>query len=85
MLLINRWYLPFLFFISGTVLRYLLEKYPFSHFTKARTWRLLLPLLSGVLVIVLPQLYVYMTAKEDLNVNYWWYLLILLLFYSIFL
>jgi hypothetical protein len=71
MLLINRWRLPLLFFISGVASRYLLEKYSFIHFTKVRTWRLLLPLLFGVLVIVPPQLYVEMTAKGDLDVNYW--------------
>jgi hypothetical protein len=71
MLLINRWRLPLLFFISGVASRYLLEKYSFIYFAKARTWRLLLPLLFGVLVIVPPQLYVEMTAKGDLNINYW--------------
>ncbi|MFT7009917.1 acyltransferase family protein [Paraglaciecola sp. MB-3u-78] len=51
MLLVNRWRLPLLFFISGVASRYLLEKYSLIHFAKARTWRLLLTLLFGVLVI----------------------------------
>jgi hypothetical protein len=71
MLLVNRWRLPLLFFISGVASRYLLQKYSLIHFAKARTWRLLLPLLFGVLVIVPPQLYVEMTAKGDLNIGYW--------------
>jgi hypothetical protein len=71
MLLINRWRLPLLFFISGVASRYLLEKYSLFYFAKARTWRLLLPLLFGVLVIVPPQLYVEMSAKADLQVSYW--------------
>lgn len=71
MLLINRWRLPLLFFISGVASRYLLEKYSLLYFAKARTWRLLLPLLFGVLVIVPPQLYVEMTAKADLQISYW--------------
>jgi hypothetical protein len=71
MLLINRWRLPLLFFISGVASRYLLEKYSLIHFAKARTWRLLLPLLFGVLVIVPPQLYVEMTVKANLQVGYW--------------
>ena len=71
MLLVNRWRLPLLFFISGVASRYLLQKYSLIHFAKARTWRLLLPLLFGVLVIVPPQLFVEMTAKGDLNIGYW--------------
>lgn len=71
MLLVNRWRLPLLFFISGVASRYLLQKYSLFHFAKARTWRLLLPLLFGVLVIVPPQLYVEMTAKGNLHLGYW--------------
>jgi hypothetical protein len=67
MLLVNRWRLPFLFFISGVASRYLLQKYSLINFAKARTWRLLF----GVLVIVSPQLYVEMTKKEDLHLSYW--------------
>jgi hypothetical protein len=71
MLLVNRWRLPLLFFISGIASRYILQKYSLIHFAKIRTWRLLLPLLFGILVIVPPQLYVEMTAKGDLNLSYW--------------
>lgn len=71
MLLVNRWRLPLLFFISGVACHYLLNKYSLVNFVRTRTWRLLLPLLFGVLVIVPPQLYVEMTAKGDLHTGYW--------------
>jgi hypothetical protein len=71
MLLVNRWRLPLLFFISGVASHYLLHKYSLFKFAKTRTWRLLLPLLFGVLVIVPPQLYIEMTANADLRINYW--------------
>jgi len=70
MLLINMWRLPLFFYLWSCVALFI-KKYSFIHFAKARTWHLLLPLLFGVLVIVPPQLYVEMTAKGDLDVNYW--------------
>jgi hypothetical protein len=70
MLLVNRWRLPLLFFISGVASHYLLQKHTLFNYAKARTWRLLLPLLFGVLVIVPPQLYVEMTSKADLKISY---------------
>lgn len=71
MILVNRWRLPLLFFISGVASHYLLHKYSLFDYAKKRTWRLLLPLLFGVLVIVPPQLFVEMSTNENLTLSYW--------------
>jgi hypothetical protein len=71
MLLVNRWRLPLLFFISGVATHYLLARYTLFDYAKKRSWRLLLPLLFGVLVIVPPQLYVEMRSNENLLISYW--------------
>lgn len=70
MILVNRWRLPLLFFISGVASHYLLDKYYLFDYAKKRTWRLLLPLLFGVLVIVPPQLFVEMSVNENLTLSY---------------
>lgn len=71
MILVNRWRLPLLFFISGVASHYLLDKYSLFDYAKKRTWRLLLPLLFGVLVVVPPQLFVEMSTNENLTLSYW--------------
>ena len=50
------WRLSLLFLVSGVATACLLDKVP-SGFLRARSWRLLLPLLFGMLVIVPPQAY----------------------------
>ena len=56
MLLTGPWRLSLLFLVSGTASAFLLEKKP-KGFLGSRSWRLLLPLIFGMLVIVPPQSY----------------------------
>ena len=57
MLALNSWRLALLFVISGAVTRFMLGKYAVGPFVAARLWRLLVPLLFGMLVVVPPQAY----------------------------
>ena len=56
MLLTSPWRLSLLFLVSGVATAYLLERRP-QGFLRSRSWRLLLPLAFGMLVIVPPQSY----------------------------
>ena len=66
MLLVNRWRLSILFFISGIAIRYYLQKVSVLKFAGMRTIRLLIPLAFAIIVIIPPQLYVEMIYKGDL-------------------
>ncbi|MET0708342.1 MAG: acyltransferase family protein [Tardiphaga sp.] len=57
MIALNPWRLALLFVVSGAVTRFMLGKYTVGRFMAARTWRLLVPLLFGMLVVVPPQAY----------------------------
>lgn len=56
MLLSSPWRLSLLFLVSGAATAFLLDKSP-KGFLGARSWRLLVPLIFGMLVIVPPQSY----------------------------
>lgn len=56
MLLSSPWRLSLLFLVSGAASSFLFEKRP-KGFLKSRSWRLLVPLIFGMLVIVVPQAY----------------------------
>jgi glucans biosynthesis protein C len=56
MLLSSPWRLSLLFLVSGAASAFLLAKRP-KGFLGSRSWRLLLPLAFGMLVIVVPQAY----------------------------
>lgn len=71
MLLVNQWRMPLLWVISGISIRFVLQKMSAFRFVTARSLRLLLPILFGILVVVPPQLYVEMTGKGDLDMTYW--------------
>ena len=71
MLLVNPWRMPLLWLISGIAIRFILAKVSLGRFVVLRSYRLLLPLLFGVLVIVPPQLYYEMTFKGDISIGYW--------------
>jgi len=57
MLMLNPWRLEILFLVSGVATRFMLRKYPIGPLLRARSVRLLIPLLFGMLVIVPPQAY----------------------------
>ena len=71
MLLVNPWRMLILWFISGVAIRFILAKVSLGRLVVMRTYRLLLPLLFGILVVVPPQLYYEMTANGDLAMSYW--------------
>ena len=71
MIFFNQWRLPLLFLISGIAIRFFLLKVSVWRFIGFRTWRLWVPLLFGIWVIVPPQLYIEMLSKGDLpNISY---------------
>jgi glucans biosynthesis protein C len=77
MLWSNQWRMSLLFFISGAALSFLLRKYPGTVFLRNRVPLLLLPWIFGMLVVVVPQVYVEANSKNLITVtNYWhfWYL-----------
>jgi len=57
MLVLNPWRLSLLFVVSGVASRFMLGKVPLAAFARARSVRLLIPLIFGMLVIVPPQSY----------------------------
>lgn len=57
MVMVNRWRLPLLFFISGAGTYFSLRNRKITPFLWERTQRLLFPLIVGMLVIVPPQIY----------------------------
>jgi len=57
MMLTSPWRLSLLFLVSGVATGYLLERQGARGFLARRSWRLLLPLAFGILVIVPPQSY----------------------------
>ena len=66
MQLLSPWRLPLLFLISGVAVRFALDKAGGRWaFARKRTWRLFLPLLFGVLVIVPPQSWLELLGKGE--------------------
>lgn len=57
MMLVSPWRLALLFFISGVVVRYAMDKAPLGRFAWRRFWRLFVPVAFGVAVVVMPQAY----------------------------
>jgi len=57
MLVLNPWRLALLFLVSGVASRFMLDKVRLAAFARARSVRLLIPLIFGMLVIVPPQSY----------------------------
>lgn len=57
MLLINQWRMPLLFLVSGIASSFLIDKFNTISFLKSRSLRLLIPFVTGVILIVPPQAY----------------------------
>ncbi|PJI39611.1 acyltransferase family protein [Ferrovibrio sp.] len=70
MLLSNPWRLGLLFLIAGCATRFMSDKLPRGAMATARSWRLLPPLLFGMLVIVPPQ--TYYEVVEHMNFDEGW-------------
>lgn len=70
MKLVNPWRMTVLFLISGVALRFAMDKAPLGHFAWARFWRLFLPLVFGVLVIVSPQSWLELLEKGETQAGF---------------
>jgi glucan biosynthesis protein C len=76
MLWSNQWRMSLLFLISGAAVSFLLAKQSLWQFIRKRVLILLLPLVFGMLVVVVPQVYVEANSKGLIDCpNYWhfWY------------
>ncbi len=76
MLWSNRWRMSLLFLISGAAVSFMLAKESGWRFATKRFSFLFFPLIFGMLVIVVPQVYVEANSKAWMDVsNYWqfWY------------
>ena len=65
MRLLNPWRLSLLFFISGVAIRFAIDKARLGAFTWVRFWRLFLPLVFGMLIIVAPQSWIELLTKAE--------------------
>ena len=70
MLFLNQWRLPILFTISGMGTYYALSKRNLRQFSWERGWRLGVPLLFGMLLIVPPQIYIERLVDGDFTGTY---------------
>lgn len=70
MIFLNRWRMPLLFVISGMGTALSLGKRKPLQFTTERIFRLLIPLIFGMLVIVPPQVYIERIAHLQFTGNY---------------
>lgn len=63
MLLVNPWRLSVLFLVSGAATAFIAARVSPPELARSRTWRLLVPLLFGMLVVVPPQAYFEVVEK----------------------
>ncbi|CAN5295958.1 acyltransferase family protein [soil metagenome] len=63
MVLTNPWRLPLLFLVSGAATRFMADKMTAGALLRQRMWRLLPPLLFGIVVVVPPQTYEQVTRS----------------------
>lgn len=71
MALLNPWRLGLLFFISGVALRFATDKSQRGAFAATRAWRLLVPIIFGMLVIVAPQAYAELRFNGEIDPGFW--------------
>ena len=74
LLALNQWRLEILFLISGMGTYFSLRKRSYLQYCEERLWRLGLPLIFGMLIIIPPQVYIERVTNSDLTINYWAYL-----------
>jgi len=75
MLWSNQWRMSLLFLISGVAVSYLLQGMSLWRFYTSRHTKILLPLLFGMAVVVVPQVYVEMASKgliENIGFSEFW-------------
>ncbi|MBL4671234.1 MAG: acyltransferase family protein [Arenicella sp.] len=66
MLLVNQWRMPLLFLVSGVASSFLIGKFSAIAFVKSRSLRLLIPFITGVILIIPPQAYIQALANGSL-------------------
>jgi len=66
MLLVNQWRMPLLFLVSGIASSFLISKFSAIAFVKSRSLRLLIPFITGVILIIPPQAYIQALANGSL-------------------
>lgn len=73
MMLLSAWRLSILFFVSGIAVRYAADKYGKVNggqgFAKTRFWRLFIPIVFGMLVIVPPQTYLQLRMAGTIDAD----------------
>ncbi len=67
MVFLNQWRMPLLFFISGVGVSFALGRRTGLAFAGERLKRLLIPLVFGMLVVVVPQVYYEQLAKQGIQ------------------
>lgn len=67
MMLMSPWRLPLLFFISGVAMAMLAAKLGTGRFMLERVWRLFVPLVFAMAVIVMPQAYFELRTKGEIE------------------
>jgi surface polysaccharide O-acyltransferase-like enzyme len=70
MALLNPWRLPLLFFVSGVALRFAMDKARLREFLPRRFWRLALPIVFGMAVVVAPQAYFELVFKGEATTGF---------------
>ncbi|WP_045858548.1 acyltransferase family protein [Teredinibacter purpureus] len=72
MLWSNQWRMSLLFLISGVAISYMLEKMTFWQFWRNRHAKILVPLLFGMAVVVVPQVYIEQHSLGELEGTSYW-------------
>ncbi|MEM8982419.1 MAG: acyltransferase family protein [Pseudomonadota bacterium] len=67
---LNQWRMSLLFVISGLALSFVWDRYTPGRLAWRRSWRLVLPLVFGMAVIVAPQPYAEMVAADIISPGY---------------
>jgi hypothetical protein len=71
MLAVNPWRLGLLFLVSGAATAFMLRRLTPGPLARARSWRLLVPLLFGMFVVVPPQSFLEVVEKGGYTGSYW--------------
>jgi peptidoglycan/LPS O-acetylase OafA/YrhL len=71
MIALNPWRLSILFLVSGAATRFMLDKASPGTLAGRRSWRLLVPLVFGMAVVVPPQSYAEVVEKLGFAGSYW--------------
>ena len=74
MLFVNRWRMDLIFLVSGLSVHFLLRDTGAGRFIALRSWRLLLPLVFGMLVVVPIQPYAQGVANGAIEPGFWRFL-----------